>query len=496
VTDPQQPLTRREARDSPPSSNARREVHRGSGADSAGPTARNSRTPLIVAAAAIAFVLLATGSLFAGMAAGRASQGSTAAGGSQAAARQLPGSVPAGQSIATCSISKLAASSKLDTMFGTVYSPDQNKSVWTQNGDQQERPAGVQKVLIAAAALAELGPDYRFTTTVELGNAPGTIVLVGHGDATLSRLPTGQTSVYAGAAHMDALAQAALAAYNLKYAAVPITQVVLDDSYWDDSDKWNTDWNRSEQTGGYLSEVTALQVDGDRLNPRSAVSARSTNPVQRAGNAFVTALGIPGVTTTIGSSENGAPVLATASSQPLKTLIGQMLQPDDNTLAEMMARVVSRHSGKDGSAASIQAAVTGALGKYGLSTADVTLVDGSGVSPGDALSADFMAQFMEKVLGKSKNLNIVYDALPTAGKSGSLAGRFTGSSAAASGHVRAKPGSIDSAVTLSGIVNAKDGTTLTFAFFAIRDSISPDAQSAMDALTAGVYRCGKNLTSN
>ena len=69
-----------------------------------------------------------------------------------------------------------------------------------------------------------------------------------------------------------------------------ITQVILDASYWNPSDKWDASWKRTEQTIGYHSEVTALQVDGDRADPTKQTSPRSTDPITRAGKLFVDAL--------------------------------------------------------------------------------------------------------------------------------------------------------------------------------------------------------------
>ena len=59
----------------------------------------------------------------------------------------------------------------------------------------------------------------------------------------------------------------------------------------------------------------------------------------------------------------------------------------------------------------------------------------------------------------------------------------------------AKTGWIDTAYTLSGFVDAKDGTRLTFAFYAIGDGIQQDAKDAIDALVTGVYKCGDDLAT-
>ena len=87
---------------------------------------------------------------------------------------------------------------------------------------------------------------------------------------------------------------------------------------------------------------------------------------------------------------------------------------------------------------------------------------------------------MRRVSAGTNNLDIVRDALPVAGKTGTLAGRFTGDNAVARGHVTAKTGWIDTAYTLSGFIDAADGTRLTFAFYAVGDGIQDNAKDALD----------------
>ncbi len=106
-----------------------------------------------------------------------------------------------------------------------------------------------------------------------------------------------------------------------------------------------------------------------------------------------------------------------------------------------------------------------------------------------------MASFMRRVADGTNNLDIVRDALPVAGKSGTLASRFSGANAVARGHVTAKTGWIDTAYTLSGFVDAADGTRLTFAFYAVGDGIKANAKDAIDTLVTGVYNCGDNLAN-
>src|SRR5690606_19808743 len=102
--------------------------------------------------------------------------------------------------------------------------------------------------------------------------------------------------------------------------------------------------------------------------------------------------------------------------------------------------------------------------------------DGSGLSHLNGVPATTMANLMIQVLQGSGHLSIVRDNLPVAGRSGTLASRFTGDNAVARGNVIAKTGWIDTAYTLSGFINAADGTQLTFAFYAIGDGIRDEAK--------------------
>ena len=104
------------------------------------------------------------------------------------------------------------------------------------------------------------------------------------------------------------------------------------------------------------------------------------------------------------------------------------------------------------------------------------------------------AQALSRTAG-TDNLDVVRDALPVAGKSGTLSGRFTGANAVARGHVTAKTGWIDTAYTLAGFMDAADGTRLTFAFYAVGEGIKDDAKEALDTLTTAVYNCGNNLAT-
>jgi D-alanyl-D-alanine carboxypeptidase/D-alanyl-D-alanine-endopeptidase (penicillin-binding protein 4) len=489
VTDPQQPTSRRAARDAAAAPRGR------DGGDTADGKLPRARIGLIAAGLAVVFLLLGTGAVFAGVAVGKNSVAvPTPAGtGTNAPTRDVPGGVVAAAVIPTCSISKLASAAALKTLYGSVVNPSTGTSLYTKLDGDAQPPASGEKVLTGAAAIAKLGPNFRITTKVVDGVTPGSITLVGAGDATLS---SGASNVYGGAPTMASLAAKTLAAYNAAHPGVPITQVVLDASYWDPGDNWDNTVPRTELTGGFLSETTALQVDGDRANPQAQISPRGTDPVMHAGQAFAAALGLPGISIITGQEENGAPTLASVQSEPVYVLVKQMLLNSDNTLAEMLARIVSVKEALSGSSASLAQAIPTALAKYGLDTGNISVQDGSGESKDNAITPLFMAKFMGLVSEGKNGLQYLAAGLPIAGKSGSLLTRFTGANSVAVGQVHAKPGFIANAYSLSGYVTAKDGTKLSFAFFAVGSGISASANPALDSLATAVYNCGANLTND
>lgn len=457
------------------------------------------RTGWLIGAGAVVFVLLGTGALFAGVSVGSAAEAEPEPTPTAEALRDLPDGELTPSRLRTCSVAPLAADPALMSLSGQVVRIDTGEVLFDRAGDTPARTASVMKLLTAAAALATLGPDFQITTSVVQGSTPGSIVLIGRGDPTLSATSPGSESVYRGAPKLADLAAATLAAYN----GPQITNIVLDSSYWSTGDKWDPSWKRTEQTRGYHSEVTALQVDGDRADPSKQDSPRSTDPVGRAGAAFLAALRAAdsddevadNVTFTVGSAVTTV-TLAEVKSQPLRVLIPYMLLVSDNTLAEMLARITSIGAASNGSAVSLQQVIPSALSEYDIPPTGMVIRDGSGLSDLNAVPPSTVVKLLIAMTQGGPHLDVVYAGLPIAGQTGTLSGRFTGPNSGARGHVWAKTGWIDTAYTLAGIVQAADGTMFAFAFYAIGDGIQSTARAALDTLTTGVYNCGDNLSNN
>jgi D-alanyl-D-alanine carboxypeptidase/D-alanyl-D-alanine-endopeptidase (penicillin-binding protein 4) len=399
---------------------------------------------------------------------------------------------PSSTSNRTCSVSDLATDPRLANFSGVVLNATTDEVLFDRNANTPAATASVMKTLTAAAAIMTLGPNYRVETRVyQDATDPGTIILVGGGDPTLSRTAAGKQSVYRDAPKLATLALNV----NKKLAATPITKIIVDSSLYS-GPSWEPSWERSELSQGYMSEVTALQVDGDRSNPAAETSARSSKPVLNAGKYFKAALGANAAAATVVAETMpaGATQIASVSSQPISKWITHMLQVSDNTQAEALARLVALDLGYDASFKSIDAAIKKAVAPLGINTAGMTIRDGSGLSDFNAVSPMVFAKLMQLVNKPGSGIDVLRQGLPVSAESGGLASRFKGDNIDAAGHVFAKTGWIKKGYTLAGIINAKDGTVLTFAVYAL-GNVTSEAKDAIDNLVTGFYRCGDTLSN-
>ncbi|WP_394551047.1 D-alanyl-D-alanine carboxypeptidase/D-alanyl-D-alanine-endopeptidase [Agromyces sp. MMS24-JH15] len=462
---------------------------------------RAHRLPVAIAGGALAFALLGSAAVAAG-AATRPEQAVAKASASKPdstptptpEARAVPAAAAAPGKVRTCSVADRAADGRLGQMQAQVVNAATGEVLYDRGGTTPSRTASVMKVLTSAAALSVLGPDYRATTTVVKGTEPGSVVLVGGGDLTLSRTPSGTETVYPGAAHLDDLAAQVRRAWAADPSNPPLTKVILDSSYFGGAE-WHATWDPVERTDGYMPKITALMVDGDRDDPSDNTSYRGDDPVGRAGDAFADALG--GVAAIErGTAVGGGQVLGTVASPTVAQLVDKALIVSDNTVAEMLARLVAIKVGTGNSFEAINAGVLEGLAAYGIDTAGISVVDGSGLSDANAVPPSYLTRLFVKINAREQNLGVLMDGLPIAGERGSLSysDRFSGDNSVSDGNVFAKTGWINTGYTLSGVIRAQDGSTLTFAIYALGD-VGDDAKQAIDTLTTGFLLCGDNLSN-
>jgi len=377
--------------------------------------------------------------------------------------------------------------------------------LYSANAGTAATPASTTKIVTAAAALAALGPDARFTTSVRL--VGGTVVLVGGGDPTLA-VNGYPSSDYPRPATLAQLA--AGTARALKAQGRHSVRLGYDTALYG-GPGMAQGWTDALISTGNVTPIVALEADQGRLTLGGALEdnddplnfrARTTDPVGLTVAAFSALLAHDGITVTGAPAEtaapNSAPLLASVSSPPLVEIAEQMLQESNNVIAENLARHVAIALGLPATFSGAAAAVATELRRLGITT-PISLVDGSGLSPQDGIAPETLVRVL-KLAENTPRLRGAITGLPVAGFSGTLSaggsvfGGIGGSSGgAARGVVRAKTGNLATVATLAGLVYDHSGDLLLFAIMAPQvpsANLLQQAANAIDAAAAGLAACG------
>lgn len=379
----------------------------------------------------------------------------------------------------------------LGVITGRVADAQTGKVLWQQGSDVPMQPASTNKVLTAAAALLTLDRDERVTTKVVAADAAaqpavpsGVIVLVAGGDPTLSAAPPDQDPWYPGAARIGDLAA------QVRGSGIKPTAVLVDTSLFS-GPELAPGWDPADIEGGDFAPIEPVMLDGGRTQPVSVESRRSLTPALDAGRALAVALGVNPATVTTAPGPAAGRELASVQSAPLIERLRQMVSASDNVMAESIAREVAGHTQRPRSFAGAVAAVTDRLSQAGVSMKGATLVDSSGLSVLDRLTATTLDDVVGRAAGPDQpELRPLLDLLAVAGGSGTLSDRFLDPAAGrmAAGWLRAKTGSLTATNALAGVVTDRGGRVLTFAL--ISNGAGPSGRTAIDTLAATLRTCG------
>jgi len=159
--------------------------------------------------------------------------------------------------------------------------------------------------------------------------------------------------------------------------------------------------------------------------------------------------------------------IAEVSSPPLHKMIRFALLYSDNVLSQRLIMVATGRNGYPLTRTGLNKMANAKISELGVDTTGMVLMDGSGLSGQNRVSAVTVSQLLLKVKSEPK-LKVVYDSLPISGESGTLIGRYHSTAPQAVGLVRAKTGSTRHTVSLAGFATSGDKE---YVFVVIADGV-------------------------
>ena len=362
-----------------------------------------------------------------------------------------------------------ATTTRFGTSFsGAVVDAASNATVWGKSSGTYRMPASTNKLVTASNALTLFGPDKRWTTRVRAGAYANRVILVGAGDPSLK------------SAGLDAMARTT-ATYLLAKKITAARVYVDDDVFPVPSLAYG--WKASYVPDS-IAPVRGLVRDQRNNSDTSYEAARYFRDRLKAYG--VTEAGYYGRANAVA----GSAVIASTTGSPLSSIVGTMLLYSDNEIAEGLHKLVSRQLGYGASWSGARTAQAKQLATQGLRSG--TLYDGSGLSRADRLTAQQLARIVDRGIDARTQATLwpLKSGLPTAGRTGTLASRFsTTASKCAVGKVFAKTGTLNDVVALAGWTTGADGRVKTFAFLVNGKSSSTTLKQNVDMLAATVNGC-------
>lgn len=388
-------------------------------------------------------------------------------------------------------VDALAANPVLGPTVGIVVADRLTGEVLASHlPDSPREPASTAKLLTATAALDTMDPQTTLPTTVVAGAAANEIVLVGGGDMMLAA-GAGDPSAVVGHAGMADLA--AQVAKDLQLRGTTSVRLRVDDTLFS-GPRVAPGWTASEVNVGYVAPVAPLAVNIAKVRDGEYVP-RVSDPALSAATIFAKRLAEAGITVvgspTRGAAPEGARVLGRVESAPLADIVRYTLTTSDNTIAEVLGRLVAVAQHLPASFDGATQAVLHTLDTLGIDTAGDHLSDCSGLDASSGISPRTLVAVVRATQDpRHPTLRDIAAGVPIAGLTGTLEHRFT--TQAAAGEIRAKTGSLPGVTSLAGTLMTADGRQLVFAVMA--DATGAAGQEpplrAIDPFVEGLVGCG------
>lgn len=331
------------------------------------------------------------------------------------------------------------------------------------NPSQALIPASSTKLIIAAAALEILKPEFTYTTkvhgTLDATGSVADLFFVGGGDPLIVRNEYVASEKYptTSGTSLEKLADSLVAA-GLKRVAGSVVGI---DSRYDDKrfvDIWPQDFRYTEAgpLGALLVDdgvVLGLATKPD--DPGVAAATELQNLLNARGILF-------GALPRRDAMPTGTPEIASIQSAPLTSVIQEMMVNSDNNTAEMLLKEIGFASKGTGSTDAGLNAVRELLVKWKIDK-DVQLFDGSGLASEGRVPCDVFMSLLNTFSSSMPGL------LAVAGESGTLRDIFDGTAVA--GSLVGKTGTLNGVKALVGYLPITNSGPVSFALLMNRTGI-------------------------
>ena len=320
--------------------------------------------------------------------------------------------------------SRLAVEPELSNPSVSLIDVSTGDIVFESNAFSQRKPASTMKILAAAATLKHLQPDQVFTTRVSLGTVPDSIVIDGEFDPWIS---------------MDHRV-----ATKMKRTSFPRIA-------------FNSLSKVKESSGGSIKK---LKVYYNGIYANEVASYKAFYKKRGVTAAFIK------VSDEKATSLVSEEILTSESPQVIKMLDWFLLW-SDNQLSERMAKIAAKYAGNEFNDEGVAVTFAEILISFGINPAQIVVIDASGLSRQNKVTAHVLAQLLYKI-HSDPVLSRLIESLPVGGESGTLRNRYIETAPDAVGLVKAKTGTLTGTVSLAGYVQSGDRE---YAFVIIADKI-------------------------
>ena len=336
-----------------------------------------------------------------------------------------------------------------DVLFTTasisikVVAVETGEVIYAKNAHKLHHPASTTKLFTAATALAKLGSDYQFETTLYTDEstetqAIGNIYFKGSADPVLQSNDIVKLC--------DALVQTGIKLIH--------GDIVVDETYFDNV----------REGPGWMWDDKPLRI--------SALSIRNVEPDAKTGSRAIACghllktilmqkgINIGGQVTT-GKVPSDARSIVKHLSPPLADIIKLMNKPSDNWIAEMLFKAIGAEvKGEPGTWKKGRETVDEFLGEIMKELPAHRFVDGSGLSRYNLLNAELLTKLLIYMYHNFELMPEYMASLPIAGVDGTLKNRMQGMYAEKV--LRAKTGTLSGVSALSGYTKTADGEVFAF----------------------------------